>query len=317
MAASYAPIRQEQQSSSLGAGATPTVLDIHGGPSLSQHAYLQSARSQAESNTSRFEHVSPWASRPPSKEKGASTSQQASTGRDRQSPSPEESSASTESGLSPIGDSYVKHPFVRLPVVKPGVLIRQFTVPYTHIKITGARRQVHLLRRIRELFLKDVLDQTETDRLVTLAESLASQMSVAMTFGVSQKRPYLACEQLGRRFLSMNAIYSISKTLNAGWEQDDWWKELTQRIPAEYRPNVYVSPADQTDFNMRLVFDLVKAINLYKSGLSPTDEDVIDLKRRLFCMQQSPYFLKDACWKPWRDDEKAWQKRRGNRRPKD
>ncbi|KAL8445260.1 hypothetical protein Emag_005149 [Eimeria magna] len=320
MAASYASTSLERQPASSGAGATLAVLDVHGGAPSPQHAHLHPALPRAEPDSSLLADASPCASRHPLDEGNVSASH-ASTSQKRQSPSSEESNASSESDSSPdsgpSGNPNAKHPFVRLPSVKRGVLIRPFLTPDKQSMKSGPRRQVVLLRKIRELLLKNQLDQGEADRLILLAEGLANQMSVAMSFIVSEKRPYLACEQLGRRFLSLNALYCISKTLNLDWEKQEWWREFTGRIPAEYRSHFYVSPADQTDFNIRLASDLVDAIGLYKSGQSPSEDEVIDLKRRLFCMQQSPYFLKDSSWKPWRDDEKLWQKRRSNNRPKE
>ncbi|KAL8273168.1 hypothetical protein Esti_002926 [Eimeria stiedai] len=306
MAASYAIPGHEQQYASSGATGASGGSDLREGES-SSHAQLHPAHLQAQPPSSLFAYVTPIASRW-TLDKGDASASYASTSQEQQSASSGGTEASTESHLRPSGDPNVKHPFVRLPSVRPGVFVRPFRVPDWRSMGSGPKRQVHVLRRIRELLLKAQLNQQDVFQLIHLAEGATSQMLTAIASGVSERRPYLACENLGRRFLTLNALHCISTTLNLNWEKQQWWKEITGRIPSEYRSHVYTSPDNHTEFTRQLTFDLAAAVNLYKSGLSPSDEVIIDLKRRLFCMKQSPYFSRDASWEAWRDDDQMWQR---------
>ncbi|KAL8269334.1 hypothetical protein Esti_006739 [Eimeria stiedai] len=196
-----------------------------------------------------------------------------------------------------------KHPFVRLPVLQPGVEALKFS-PDQMRRVDRAPRDLCLiLRTIRELFLKEDLDLAGAYNLVCRAQELARIAYASMTVDVSRFKPVRAVEYLGRRFMALWHLYSASQVVRQDWTNQSWWRELADRIPSQYSPQ-RARRSRSLEWNHRLVLDLSDAIEQLKSG-NPLPEDVVvDLKRRILCLRKSPSRFKTPPWDPWRDDDR-------------
>ncbi|KAL8444070.1 hypothetical protein Emag_005723 [Eimeria magna] len=195
-----------------------------------------------------------------------------------------------------------KHPFVRLPVLKPGVEPPQFS-PW-QLKFSGSVSREHcaILRIIRELLLKSELSLDDANRLVSNSEELAKHAYAKMTFDLTNATPTKAVEALSRRFMVFWSLYSASQVLRQGWTSQPWWQELAEMVPSRYWLEEHEWSRQALKFNYRLIADLDNAIEQLKRGQPLADHVVIDLKRRIFCSPHSPSRLKAASWDPWRDD---------------
>ncbi|KAL8424245.1 hypothetical protein Efla_007294 [Eimeria flavescens] len=225
--------------------------------------------------------------------------------------SPEQPSTSAESAAHAAvvakAPHQRKHPYVHLPQLDFGVQPRDFVPERIWSTDFGALRPFPVLRKIRTLLRKDILLQQDADSLVECCEQVANHAFRYMSTELIGKPPHSVSNLLGRRFMVFNAIYSTSVALHADWPEQDWWEKLASRVPTEcvYKKN---SSPHATKFYTDLMADLSRALSLYKRGKSPTDEEVIGLKRRLSCMPTSPWMLKedthfvrkDQCSAAWR-----------------
>ncbi|KAL8269197.1 hypothetical protein Esti_006878 [Eimeria stiedai] len=196
-----------------------------------------------------------------------------------------------------------KHPFVRLPVLQPGVEAPQFS-PHCLKHTDHAPRELCLILRImRELFLGKGLDLTDASNLVCRSQELARLAYAGMTGDVSRFKPLKAVEYLGRRFMVLWYLYSASQVVRQDWTKQSWWRELADRIPSQYSPQ-WRRRSNSLEWNHRLILDLSDAIEQLKSGNPLPDHVVVDLKRRIFCLPSSPGRFRAPSWDPWRDDDR-------------
>lgn len=71
----------------------------------------------------------------------------------------------------------------------------------------------------------------------------------------------------------------------------EWWKKLSGKVPTRcVREEEHWGTAFAGRF--ALARRLSEALEQYKSGTAPSDTEVIDLKRRLFCTTDSPEIFK-------------------------
>ncbi|KAL8448506.1 hypothetical protein Emed_003686 [Eimeria media] len=194
-----------------------------------------------------------------------------------------------------------KHPFVHLPRLQPGVEPPQFSSALMKFVDSCSREHCTTLRIMRELFLKEELNQYDAYMLVSNAEELAKHAYAKMTTDVSTYTPTIALEFLSRRFMVFWSLYSASQVLRQDWPRQSWWRELAEIVPTRYRPRKDLS-SRTLEFNYCLIRDLVEAIEQLKRGQPLPDDLVIDLKFRIFCSPQSPSRLKISSWEAWRDD---------------
>ncbi|KAL8437699.1 hypothetical protein ACSSS7_000724 [Eimeria intestinalis] len=195
-----------------------------------------------------------------------------------------------------------KHPYVRIPVLVPGVVPRPLNVDKI-FETSGPRRHCYLLREVREIFVnKPLIVQHDAAYLVHLAEQLANHLFNRMSTDVGHQPAFMAVNLLGRRFMVYDALYSISAALDVNWPLESWWRILAEKVPSEVDISGYFS--NTHTFYIPLIEDLTKALRLFKSGLRPSEELLISIKRRLFCDKLTTYYMKERSWDAWREDDK-------------
>ncbi|KAL8444066.1 hypothetical protein Emag_005719 [Eimeria magna] len=207
----------------------------------------------------------------------------------------------------PEADLGPRHPFVRVPRLKPGVRPRQFMASTMRSASLASRRHCHVLVRIRELLRESQLGNTGAHNLVYYAEELATNAYHTMQDTIEDLSPVVAATRLGRRFLVIYCLLRASQVLGQKWPSESWWSELMARIPHRYFFAWERGPRASA-FNASLANDLSRAIALLKSGIYPPPRVIIQLKRRLFCMSESPVIFKEKVWDPWRRDDEEAQK---------
>ncbi|KAL8448494.1 hypothetical protein Emed_003674 [Eimeria media] len=207
----------------------------------------------------------------------------------------------------PGGGSGSQHPFVRLPRLEPGVETRPFLPSTMRSASFSSRRSWHLLHGMRRTFRKLQLNDLEAENLVYFSEKLAAHAYHTMQDKVEDLGPFDAVIRLGRKFMALYFLLRASHVLERNWRTQAWWGELMARIPHEY---VFVWERDPRafQFNASLANDLSAAIEELKRGVLPQPDVIISLKRRLFCMPESPVNFKQQLWDPWRQDDEESQK---------
>ncbi|CDJ43115.1 hypothetical protein, conserved [Eimeria tenella] len=218
-------------------------------------------------------------------------------------------SAKTEQLLSmtPNKDDFRKvHPFVRLPVLAPGVKPRK-TLDISDLSMARNLPIVTHLKVVRDLFALPVLGLANANMLVTAVEELAIRAIALMTVSVSQLRPSNAVRALGRRFLVFNALHSAMRVLGNNTQLEYLWREMLRVVPTEYSHEGPRTFCPKSEFQFTLAKELSSAMELYKTGKGPTEEQELKIKRALFCSAYSPGCFLETQWDQWRLDDEEFR----------
>ncbi|KAL8448384.1 hypothetical protein Emed_003914 [Eimeria media] len=204
---------------------------------------------------------------------------------------------------APSGDDTTVHPWLRVPDFTPGVGEMEFRPDSLGSSLAY---YIHgpLMVKIRELLIQAKLDCRSANRLVVYSEFLANHAYQRMRGPVSSRRPTDAAEALGRRFMIFFLLHSASKALRQPWPQQQWWRDLASGIPSKcpFTPGGKgLNSASKA--SVALAEQLSAAIELYKSGSAPDDNEIVEIMRKLFCSPVSPHHFKAELWDPWRRDD--------------
>ncbi|KAL8448502.1 hypothetical protein Emed_003682 [Eimeria media] len=201
-----------------------------------------------------------------------------------------------EGGLGPL------HPFVRLPRLEPGVQTREFSPSAMRSASWASRQNSHLLTAMRIMFRKPLLNDMEAENMVFYSEKLAAHAYHFMQDNIEHFSPFEAVNRLGRRFLILYYVLRASQVLGQDWPHQTWWPELMEKIPHGYY-FIWEDDRRASHFICDLANDLSVAVGMIKNGVLPPPNAVISLKRRLFCMHDSPSLYRAKTWDPWRQDD--------------
>ncbi|KAL8439016.1 hypothetical protein Efla_002425 [Eimeria flavescens] len=164
------------------------------------------------------------------------------------------------------------HPFIRLPIVRPEAILRDFNPRWSR-PMLGRDGQQMLLCRIRERLLKHELDAAEVQELMLETEKLL----------------------LGPRM-------AVSR----------WWGEFVNSLPRSYPPaRARPQENTLTRARRKFVLRLLAAINIYKTGVRPDLKEVLKLKRMLLCSPNSILYFKEHQFDPWRRDDADFRQAHG------
>ncbi|CDJ32509.1 uncharacterized protein EMH_0044350 [Eimeria mitis] len=204
------------------------------------------------------------------------------------------------------------HPFVRLPVLEPGVVPKNlFEAGAIGIVQMNTSAQARFLA-LRRLFAKKTLNQEEADELADAVEELANKTARRARGSVRQTRPLFAASTLGTYFLMFDYLLAAIQVLYTSIKLPPWWKTFINSFDSDY----YFSDPNPTcresaRFNTRLANSLIAAIKIYKMGVRPSAHFIIELKRQLFFGKHGPARFRDPQWDPWRADDINFWKTQG------
>ncbi|CDI85519.1 hypothetical protein EPH_0057800 [Eimeria praecox] len=205
------------------------------------------------------------------------------------------STEETSTGISTIRS----HPFVRLPMVAEGVVIRRFDM--TNLR-AAYRSKIHphfFLRKLRKLFLQRVLGQEDVNKLLTSVEGLVGALWQKAQRSRRYTRPAYVTEAYGVYFLSFDAIVCAIQLLGDNMELHLWWTRFVGLFELERSSLMPPANVRSGGYQRRVVGRLLDAIEIYKRGLRPPLTEVIDLKKVLLCSPDSPRLFRDRKWDPW------------------
>lgn len=195
----------------------------------------------------------------------------------------------------------VVHPYVRLPIVPPGVIRRPWA---STGNLGGSRRPVfshELFLKLHNLLVQPSLDSSGVERLMTAAERLASYETGRLGAAPELDTVSHAVRELGRRFVLLNILHSAVRAV--GLPEPAWWQVVVGVALDDAVFEPMKRGRNARAFNILLEQLLRAALWKYKSGGAPSDAEVVQLKRMLFCDERGPYIFRGQQWQPWRDDD--------------
>ncbi|CDJ68435.1 hypothetical protein, conserved [Eimeria necatrix] len=200
------------------------------------------------------------------------------------------------------------HPFVRLPVLEPNIFIRRFQSESLFSRMwTNVSTWSHFLT-LRRLFAKSILNQEDTDTLVRTVEGLVDVIWTQMQNRTMPIRPSLAVAALGHAFLAFDYIVCTVQLLGDAMQVPLWWGKFISAFDISYDHQRGRKRQLRPGLNAQFAHRLLNALNIYKTGTRPNVEEVVELKRLLFCFPHSPRPFRASQYNPWREDELRFMK---------
>ncbi|CDJ67693.1 hypothetical protein, conserved [Eimeria necatrix] len=208
---------------------------------------------------------------------------------------------------SPKEEDYLSHPFARLPVV------RGRRGPY-YVDFEGAlfaenvtQNPLPLLRLVHGLLSQQEIAGEQLEFLATLGSKLAAHATKLHRLGLRYATPSRACERLGTRFLVLDAVVSTAIVLEQKVSLQ-LWRRFVSTISHEYpKPPASMTNRGRRFFLANFAVLLSNAVKTLKMGFRPSAEELVLLKRMLFCAPYSPPRYKAEGYDAWRFSELVHQ----------
>ncbi|CDI83030.1 hypothetical protein EPH_0055890 [Eimeria praecox] len=227
-----------------------------------------------------------------------------------------------------------EHPFVRLPRLAEGTGPPAFWVDFWRavIRRSGMLYPVVALQKAHELLSRERLGAGEVEELAQLAGILIAHGIHHQRYDLSNAKPAYAVTRLGLRFLVLDAVVSILTVLgqipeNAYWQPFTNAISHTAPVPAHRRTFVgrehfasyrcqELSWAIQVlkmgkrpdPEDLLRIKRMLFCLPILKMGKRPDPEDLLRIKRMLFCLPNSPKYFKGRDFDPWRMDDLRFTK---------
>ncbi|CDJ60451.1 hypothetical protein, conserved [Eimeria maxima] len=209
---------------------------------------------------------------------------------------------------SPSSNATRTHPFVRLPVLEDGVLLRDFDV--SAVALAHRRKYqptTTILAALRELYMRPALDQSGYNTLMRSLEELVHSLLVRVRSRALFADTMWDLPTLGIHFLAFDFLVSAAQVLGNRMQLHLWWDRFVAAFaldmpPKPFRKHSRHCAAVQAILRQRLF----AALQVYKMGRRLPLGDVVELKRLLLCSPYTHKRFKDDDWDPWRDDEELF-----------
>lgn len=217
----------------------------------------------------------------------------------------QQSSSLAEQHL-PFARDIETHPFVRLPRVAPGAVVRGMKWENIKPPPGSSRNAYHILRCIRRILKLPILGSTELLDLVISVERLVSHALYCMDADTTHLKPKLVARKLAFGFMLLDSLYSASEVLGRKARRNEWWPAVLNAIPFFVGPfrNVPKDTAESSNINLALLLD--QSIDFYRRGMRAPPEVLIRVKR-LIAMTTVSHRLQQVTWRSWAYDDREWQ----------
>ncbi|CDI79144.1 hypothetical protein, conserved [Eimeria acervulina] len=199
------------------------------------------------------------------------------------------------------GETTVKQTFPRLPTVRCKVSIPHSSVRSPELPSHTPCYLARELLRVWRICNKRSIYQRDVERLLRQAGKLAKHAQDLMASPLKQT-PTEAVDQLGRRLLLLEAMYSIKKVLGPRVQWDAWWRYFTAGIPSDYCRPLPEKHRQLSRTLHNLALELSIAVMKYKIGDAPSPEEVATLKEKLFTGETATSHFRREEWDAWRPE---------------
>ncbi|CDI85521.1 hypothetical protein, conserved [Eimeria praecox] len=191
------------------------------------------------------------------------------------------------------------HPYVRFPVLDPGVVPRHVNVSVVFASQRPNVSPFPYLHRIRKLYAQKTLNQSNADELVCLIENLVSIVWSQAQMEQRDFRPFTIASTYGMYFLTLDSLVCAMEILGDSMEVPQWWDKFVGVINTKMH---FYSVQGPAGFSRRITKRLGPALEIYKEGKRPPSMEVIALKKLLFCSRDRPNIFRKPEWIPWQND---------------
>lgn len=159
-------------------------------------------------------------------------------------------------------------------------------------------RLAQLIYAVHEFFMKPSFSKEDAQELVFQAAELVAYSRDHLKGDIDGTNMRNAVEGLARRFLALDALWSISEVVGEAAGKHEWWESTVEtsigRLEA-WDVKFKVNHKESASKDRPLIPILVLALRAFKAGDRPAPQFVVEIKERLFG-GQAPSTFRKAEW---------------------
>ncbi|CDJ44054.1 hypothetical protein, conserved [Eimeria tenella] len=200
------------------------------------------------------------------------------------------------------------HPYVRLPVAQLQDARGGFRRKFSLTKHPIERSPLPIYEAMRTLFAKSVLTPKESEFLLIQAERLVCYAKAKLATITRLRSPYFIVRKLASLFVAFDYLVSTIEVLGDQMDVGSWWEPFAQSFVTDFAFPASSMRTQKARERIRLANRLSAALSIYKKGIRPPLEEIVDLKRILFRKVREYTQFRHPLWLLWIHDDTypAW-----------
>lgn len=182
---------------------------------------------------------------------------------------------------------YLTHDLYRLPPLYEGEQLKSFS------HVSSFDRVSKLIYVVHKIFVKTSLSKEEAQKLISKAAELFAYSLKCLKGDLEGGDVENAVEGLARRFLVLDAMWSIGAVVGEAADKGTWWRAAVKALIGRLEDweAKFEKKHKQSRSKMRhLIPMLVLALRALKAGARPAPQFVVEIKKRLFGEHAPAYF---------------------------
>lgn len=194
------------------------------------------------------------------------------------------------------------HAYYRLPSVQPGIPHISFIQRRCFDVRRASKNAVNTLRLMRLLFSKEVLNEEDMLTLARLTEDIVAHGIMHESSPLPTRGAARLSELLSRQLIILDAVLCSLHLFKEEPHSSFLWTSLLKALPPFDTPSLESSVSAHGATYGEFLWQLGSMLSIYKQGIRPTMNDVIEVKRNIFC-KIAPHNFGRSHWDEWRRDD--------------
>lgn len=195
------------------------------------------------------------------------------------------------------------HAYVRLPKLQPGVIPMRLDLRRAFTSGHTSARPLTTMRIVRELLLKESLNQTDANMLVCLLETLVAHCDQHQRMAPNPKDIRRMADVFGTRFILLEMIIAGIQVTQQDFNLSEW-RYFVSTIPHDMSgcPQGRIGGVPRKSLYGGLARALSRALEILKKGQRPDNNVLYGLKYALFCISSIPTRFHSSIYDVWKED---------------
>ncbi|CDJ58824.1 hypothetical protein EMWEY_00018120 [Eimeria maxima] len=195
------------------------------------------------------------------------------------------------------------HPFVRLPHVLPEGITQVFDGARALSSKVSVGSPMKDFTSMRELFAKSALTVADVEQLMHDCKCLIAYACKKLAGSLHKRNAFYVARKLATMFMVFDYVVSTIELLGDKMDTHSWWPQFVNRFQTNYLFERKINTQHVTEGIAALAQRLSAALAIYKTGVRPPGEIIIDLKRTIFTNLRSSCIFGHRSWIQWENDD--------------
>ena len=160
------------------------------------------------------------------------------------------------------------------------------------------------LAAVQQIFSKPRLSTHDFHALFGSAYELVSYAAKVLNRKLAGRDAYSVVGPLARRGLVLDSLWGICYVVGTALHKGQWWDKLMAKITVPTAVDQLGVRKGYGHARLALVKRLVSAIDVCRTGKRPPPQELVEIKRAIFCGPVVHRDFTSPMWEPWRQDDK-------------